>query len=72
MQSHGGRWTYERLFEFLASPARSVPGTKMTFAGMRRPEDRAAVIRYLATLGGNAPPFPQPQSEAVPQVAAAN
>lgn len=62
MQSHGGKWGYDELFEFLASPARSVPGTRMTFAGMRRPEDRAAVIKYLATLGGNPPPFPQPQS----------
>ncbi|KUO57369.1 MAG: cytochrome C [Sphingomonadales bacterium BRH_c42] len=71
MQSHGGKWSYDQLFEFLASPARSIPGTKMTFAGMRRPEDRAAVIRYLATLGGNAPPLPQPQSGAVSQAAIA-
>lgn len=72
MQSHGGRWTYEMLFEFLGSPARSMPGTKMTFAGMRRPEDRAAVIRYLATLGANPPPFPQPQSATTTPAAAAN
>lgn len=60
MQSQTGDWTYENLFDYLASPARSIPGTKMSFAGMRRPEDRAAVIKYLATLGGSAPPLPQP------------
>jgi cytochrome c len=57
-----GTWTYERLDEFLARPSRTVPGTKMSFAGMRRPEDRAAVISYLASLGGNPPPFPPPQA----------
>ncbi|MBV1918173.1 MAG: cytochrome c family protein [Sphingomonadaceae bacterium] len=64
MNAQPGGWTYEYLFEYLASPARSMPGTKMTFAGLRRPEDRAAVIKYLATLGANPPPFPQPQPPA--------
>ena len=63
MKAHGGTWSYDKLFEFLASPGRDVPGTKMTFAGLRRPEDRAAVIRYLATLGNGAPPMPTPKSE---------
>lgn len=60
MKGHGGIWGYRDLFEFLASPARNVPGTKMSFAGLRRPEDRAALIRYLATLGDGAPPLPPP------------
>ncbi|MFK4793496.1 c-type cytochrome [Sphingobium sp. ZW T5_29] len=60
MKGHGGTWGYHDLFEFLASPARDVPGTKMAFAGLRKPEDRAALIRYLATLGDGAPPLPQP------------
>lgn len=55
-----GVWSYEMLYDFLGSPARAMPGTKMSFAGLRRPEDRAAVIKYLATLGGNPPPFPVP------------
>ena len=61
MTSRQGNWTYDLLYDFLAHPSRTVPGTKMTFAGLRRPEDRAAVIRFLATLGGNPPPLPQPQ-----------
>ena len=63
MKGHGGSWTYENLFDFLASPGRDVPGTKMAFAGLRRPEDRAAVIKYLATLGNGAPPLPKPKEE---------
>ena len=60
MKGHGGTWGYADLFEFLGSPARDVPGTKMSFAGLRKPEDRAAVIKYLATLGNGAPPLPKP------------
>ncbi|KEQ53679.1 c-type cytochrome [Sphingobium chlorophenolicum] len=62
MQAHKGSWDYEALFAFLGSPGRVVPGTKMSFAGLRRPEDRAAVIKYLATLGTGAPPLPQPKA----------
>lgn len=53
MTAHQGSWTNELLYDFLAHPAKTIPGTKMSFAGLRRPEDRAAVIRYLDTLGGS-------------------
>jgi cytochrome c len=62
MQAHKGNWDYEKLFAFLASPGREVPGTKMSFAGLRNPADRAAVIKYLATLGTGAPPLPRPKA----------
>lgn len=65
MKARRGSWTYDSLFAFLASPGRDVPGTKMTFAGLRRPEDRAAVIKYLATLGNGAPAPPQPKAVAL-------
>jgi len=64
MKGHGGTWGYQQLFEFLASPARDMPGTKMSFAGLRKPEDRAALIKYLATLGNEAPPLPKPKAVA--------
>ena len=47
MKAHGGDWTPEELFHFLANPKKDVPGTKMTFAGLPKPEDRANVIAYL-------------------------
>lgn len=62
MAGRGGAWTYELLYDFLAHPARTMPGTRMSYAGLRRPEDRAALIRYLATLGGNPLPMPRPQT----------
>ena len=35
MKAKGGTWTYEELFKFLKSPGAYIPGTKMSFAGLR-------------------------------------
>lgn len=55
MREAGGSWTFEALDEFIANPRATVPGTIMSFAGMRRPEQRADLIVYLNTLGSNVP-----------------
>lgn len=55
-----GDWTYEDLDAFLTKPAGFVPGTKMTFAGLPRARDRAAVIAYLASVTENPPALPEP------------
>lgn len=52
MHAHGGDWTPEELFLFLANPKKDVPGTKMSFAGLPKPEDRANVIAFLEQHGG--------------------
>ena len=44
----GDSWTPENLDAFLTSPKAYVPGTKMSFAGLPKVEDRANVIAYLA------------------------
>ena len=43
----GISWTPDRLFAFLEAPQRSVPGTRMSFAGLPDPQARADVIAYL-------------------------
>ena len=40
-------WTPEILAEWLESPRNFLPGNKMSFAGVRRPADRTAVIAYI-------------------------
>ena len=50
LTDHGGDWTPDRLAAFLANPRKAVPGTKMSFAGLRKPEDQADVIAYLASM----------------------
>lgn len=52
MKAHGGDWTPEALETFLANPKGVVKGTKMSFAGLPKVEDRADVIAYLSSLGG--------------------
>lgn len=42
-------WTVEALQEFLTNPKSVVKGTKMSFAGLKKPEDRADLIAYLET-----------------------
>lgn len=44
----GLTWDAEALDAFLAKPRDYIPGTKMTFPGLRKPEERANVIAYLA------------------------
>ena len=50
MKAKGGNWTIDDLNQFLTSPKTFVPGTKMTFAGLPKIQDRADVIGYLQTL----------------------
>lgn len=47
MKAKGGKWDEASLNEFLFSPKDFVPGTKMSFAGLKKPEDRAALIKWL-------------------------
>lgn len=55
----GGSWTYDELNKFLYDPKGYAPGTKMTFAGLKKDEDRAAVIAYLRSLADSPQPLPQ-------------
>lgn len=43
-------WTEEELDAFLTKPREYLKGTKMSFAGLRKEDEREAVIAYLATF----------------------
>jgi len=45
-------WTPEQLDNWLANPRTFVPGNRMSFSGVRKPEDRVAVIAYLMVQTG--------------------
>jgi cytochrome c len=64
MAGHGGEWSFQALSEFLEKPKKYVAGTKMAYAGMKKPEDRAALLAYLATLNDSPVPLPQPTAPA--------
>lgn len=63
MSEHGGTWTFDALNEFLSGPAAAVPGTKMTFAGLRNPQERANVIAYLNQQSDSPVPLPEAPAE---------
>jgi cytochrome c len=47
MTAAGGTWSEQHLFDFLKKPSAYMPGTKMSFAGISKPEEIADVIAYL-------------------------
>ena len=58
-------WDYDALYTFLKAPGKDVPGTNMTFVGLKKPEDRIALIAYLHSLGSTLPvPPPRPAAAA--------
>ncbi|SEM91171.1 cytochrome c [Sphingomonas gellani] len=51
----GGNWDFDKMNAWLTSPRKFAAGTKMTFAGLGNPQDRANVIAYLNSQGSNLP-----------------
>jgi cytochrome c len=62
LSGKGGTWNWSNLNEWLESPKRFAPGTKMTFAGLSKPEDRANVIAFLNSHSDA--PLPMPAAPA--------
>ncbi|MFL5237202.1 MAG: c-type cytochrome [Rhizomicrobium sp.] len=60
MKSKGGSWSYDELFKFLKSPGAYIPGTKMSFAGLPKTDDRINLISYLRTDMDSPAPIPPP------------
>lgn len=50
MAEGGLIWDDASLHAFLENPKGFMKGTKMTFAGLKKPEERDAIIAYLATF----------------------
>ncbi len=65
-------WDYDHIYEFIKGPQKYINGTKMTFVGLKKPEDRINVIAYLHAQGGTLPvPAPKPVAAAAPAAGAA-
>jgi len=58
MAKKGGAWTYDDLDAFLAAPKTYIPGTKMLFTGLKKPQDRANLIFFLRSLTDKPQPLP--------------
>ncbi len=67
----GKAWDWEAMNAWLTSPKAYAPGTKMAFAGIGKPEDRAAVIAWLNSKSDAPLPLPAVPAEAAPAAAEA-
>ncbi len=73
LKAKGGKWDFESLDAWLKNPKAYADGTKMSFAGLPKGEDRANVIVYLNSLGSNLPlpaPVEVPAAGAAPAAVA--
>ncbi len=50
MKEIGIVWDFENLDKYLENPRKFLPKGKMVFAGLKKPEQRKAVIDYIATF----------------------
>ncbi len=63
LRSRGGTWDWETMSAWLASPRTFAPGTRMTFAGLSNPQERADLLLYMNQQGGNLQLPPPPAVE---------
>lgn len=67
LKSKSGPWTFEEMNKWLTSPKAYADGTKMSFAGLFKAEDRANLMAWMNTQTGS--PLPLPAAPA-PEAAA--
>lgn len=58
-----GNWDWQGMSDWLHSPKAYAPGTKMTFAGLSKPEDRANLIAFLNARSDAPLPLPAAPAE---------
>ena len=64
-------WDYQHVYEFLAGPAGYISGTKMSFVGLKKREDRINLIAWLRQQNSSPPAIPAPKPAAEKPAAAA-
>jgi len=57
-KTEGKTWSYEDLNAFMTKPKDFAPGTKMSFAGLKKETDRANLLAYLQSLSAAPVAFP--------------
>ena len=70
LEKKGGTWNFHNLSDWLSSPREFAPGTKMTFAGLGNPQDRANLIAYLNQQDPGPLPLPTAPPAAAPAAGA--
>lgn len=71
LSKKGGAWNWDNLSQWLTSPRTFAPGTKMTFAGLSNPQDRADVEAFLNSHSDSPQALPKAPAAAGTAVAVA-
>ena len=64
LKGKGGNWDWDTMSAWLASPKKFAPGTKMTFAGLSNPQDRANIMAFLNSRDASPLQLPAAPAEA--------
>ncbi len=59
LQTKGGKWTFDNLYEWIKDPKAFAPGNKMTFPGVKDPKERANIIAFLDKQSDSPVPLAQ-------------
>ncbi len=60
-------WNYESLNSYIENPKGYIPGNSMNFAGLNKPEQRAALIKFMRSKADTPLPLPEaPAAETAP------
>lgn len=57
LKAIGGKWDYLKIDDYLENPKRLAPKGTMSFVGLKKPAERAAVIKFLMSNTENPPPL---------------
>lgn len=69
--THDKKWDWENLSHWIENPKSYIPGNKMSFAGLSKPQDRADVLVYLNSKSDSPLPLPAAPAEDKPAAAEA-
>lgn len=58
--AQGGKWSYEQLDAFIENPKGVVKNTTMSFAGIKKADERADLIMYLRAMADAPLDLPKP------------
>jgi cytochrome c len=68
LSGNGGNWGWEEMSAWIKNPKAFIEGNKMSYPGMSKVEDRAALLLYLNSQGGSltVPAYEAPAEDAAP------
>lgn len=72
LKAVGGDWSYQKLDDYLENPKHLAPKGSMSFAGLKKHDERAAAIKFLMSVSPSAPPLPEVPAEAPAEAAPAD